>query len=245
MHEPILKEHKNSEKIVIFIHGFMGTPDHFKYFADTVFDSGCSYYTILLPGHGDTSKTFSKKGINDWTPYVISEIKKFSEKYKKIYLVGHSMGGLLSLNSSLLFNNVSCVFILSSPLKLSLFTPKSFYRKFKLLFLPKNSEIKKTYAKSISLSNINFFSFFTWKKPVLGLLKLMKITRSNLNKITIPVIMFYSKNDEITSFKSSDILYNGLSSKIKDRIIFTKSTHVYYTPEDTKKILNKLIEHIK
>ena len=51
MHDPFSKEHNDTETAVMFIHGFMGSPNQFADLADDVYNKGYSYTSILLPGN--------------------------------------------------------------------------------------------------------------------------------------------------------------------------------------------------
>ena len=43
---------------ILYIHGILGTPDHFRDFFPLV--SGCSQHSILLDGHGGNAGDFRK-----------------------------------------------------------------------------------------------------------------------------------------------------------------------------------------
>lgn len=242
-HSPVCSEYDNSEKLVIFIHGFMGSPDQFADLATAVYDKGFSFSSILLPGHGADIKTFAKYTTQDWESLLQNEIGKYINKYTKIYLVGHSMGGLLALNASIdTQNKIAGVFMISTPVKINIFNLKSSALKLRLLFYPKKHIVKSVYLQSNSISKINIFSCVYFIKPVTEFFKLIRKTTNNLKNVFVPVYMIYSKNDETTSYKSMKILCDGLLNK--EALTINKSRHAYFEDSERKIICEKLLEFI-
>ena len=245
VHIPTYKKYNNADCAVIFIHGFMGSPNQFTDLAEAVYNIGCTYMSVLLPGHGGGTDEFVRFGTLDWQRHVQSEIDKIKHDYKKIFLVGHSMGGLLALNASLVKdNNISGVVLISTPLKTYLLNPKSLLRKLRLLLLPKNNEIKSAYIKSNSVAAKKFWHFPLAVKPVMNFYRLVRQTNKRLPEVVVPVCMFHSRNDETTSYKSAGILYERLCSAPKTAFSLDKSWHAFYVEDEREIIKNKLIEFI-
>lgn len=244
MHEAVYKELEGAEKLIVFIHGFMGSPDQFLYLADAVYNRGCSYLSILLPGHGVSSREFSKFGARDWQQHVQSELLKVRDRYSKIYLVGHSMGGLISLNASLLTDNkIAGVFLLSTPLKIN-YTAQSIKLRLKLLLYKKDHKVKSAYLKATSIINSGSFINPLYLKPLIHFYKLVGITKKNLEEVFVPVCIVHSKYDETTSFKSSALLYEGLSNTKRTVIKLQNSWHAFFTDDEREVICNALLDFI-
>ncbi|MDR0839413.1 MAG: hypothetical protein LBN99_07195, partial [Oscillospiraceae bacterium] len=72
MHTPVFTE--RGDPLVIFIHGFMGSPDQFADMADAVVSRGGSALSVLLPGHGGDSREFARCGADAWEAHVRGEI---------------------------------------------------------------------------------------------------------------------------------------------------------------------------
>ena len=245
MHNPICKKYNYADCAVVFIHGFMGSPNQFTDLAEAVYNIGCTYASVLLPGHGGGVDEFTKFGVCDWQRHVQNEIDKIKRDHEKIFLVGHSMGGLLALNASLVKdNNISGVVLIATPLKTYFLNPKSLLRKLRLLLLPKNNEIKSAYIKSNSVAAKKFWYFPLAVKPVINFYRLVGQTKKRLAEIMVPVCMFYSKNDETVSYKSAGILYEKLSGTQKTVVSLDKSWHAFYVEDERRIIEGKLVEFI-
>lgn len=245
MHKPIKREHPSAKKMGIFIHGFMGSPDPFSDLMDAVYDRGISVASVLLPGHGGSVKKFVTHGMKDWEKYLENEIDGCSKRYEKIYLVGHSMGGLLALNASLKkTNNIAGVFMISTPLKISLFRFKSLEPRWRLIRYPKDHAIKAAYLKSNSISNSGILTYSLFLKPVFEFYKLVRKTKRNLSEIIVPVYMIHSRNDELVSFKSAEMFKKGLVGAPWKALTLRKSWHAYFPEDERAKILEKLLSFI-
>ena len=246
MHIPAYKKCDGADTAVVFIHGFMGSPDQFEDLAETVHGLGCAYMSVLLPGHGCGIDGFVKSGEQYWTRHVQSELDKIKNDYARIFIVGHSMGGLLALNASIIReNNIAGLVLLATPLKIHLLNPKAMSKRLRFLRLPGDHEIKAAYMKAFSLTKSKFFYYPLFVRPAISFLKLMKRTKKRLPEVFVPVCMFYSKNDETTSYKSVKLLDKGLCSTQKTLFALDKSWHAFYSEDENKIIRDRLIEFIQ
>ena len=246
MHIPTYKKHDGGDCAVMFIHGFMGGPSQFADLEAAVYEIGCSCVSVLLPGHGGGVDQFVKFGVSHWQGHVQEEIDKIKGDYRQIFLVGHSMGGLLALNASLVKENqIAAVMLLSTPLKINLFNPRMLWAKLRLLAFPKSHEIKAAYVKSNSLTAAKFFVYPLFVKAFINFYRLVGRTRARLSEVFVPVYMFHSKNDETTSYRSVALLCAGLCNTETTVFSLDKSWHAFYCAEEREIIKEQLIQMIR
>ncbi len=93
-------EHKEYKRIiagassaVLFIHGIVGTPNHFDHFIPLV-PEDVSTHNMLLDGHGKGVTDFSHASMKKWESQVAEAVEKLAETHERIYIVAHSMGSL-------------------------------------------------------------------------------------------------------------------------------------------------------
>ncbi len=86
----------NAEHAALVIHGYSSSKDEMLGFAYSIAEKGIDTFAIDLRGHGDNENPLDEDVLND-VEGVIKEIRK---SYKRVYTIGHSLGGLLSLCSS-------------------------------------------------------------------------------------------------------------------------------------------------
>ena len=74
----------------------------------------------------------------------------------------------------------------------------------------KNEKTRAVIKKLLAKSEVGMNEF-----PMTGsyeLLKLSSAIRKNLQKVTAPVLLFHSKDDDLTSIKSAEVVYNKLTN---------------------------------
>ena len=241
-HIPKQMLHKDTDTLVLFIHGFMGTPNQFTDFMDTVYKSGVSAVSVLLPGHGSSGFAFAKCTLEDWEAHLKSEIACYSH-YKNIYLIGHSIGGLLALNLST-ESNVRGVIAISTPLKVYIFHPFHHYIKLKILFSKRENEIKKCYLSSKSIGKPYFRSMILWPRVLLQPHRLIRKTVKHIQQITVPVLTIHSKKDETASFKSIKLFEKLLTNVNHEAVLLKDSLHAYYCEDERAAIAAAILDFI-
>jgi|MDSW01.2.fsa_nt_gb pyruvate dehydrogenase E2 component (dihydrolipoamide acetyltransferase) len=96
----------------ILIHGFGGDSNNWLFSHDSLAEAR-AVYAIDLPGHGGSSKDVSDGSID----FFVSVINDFMEKVdvEKAHLIGHSMGGAISLAFAIKYpNKVSSLSLIGS-----------------------------------------------------------------------------------------------------------------------------------
>lgn len=244
LHTPQYKKHPDADKLVVFIHGFMGSPDQFADLAAAVYDAGFSYLSVVLPGHGVGAGAFVRSRAADWEAHVQAELARVRDQFASIYLVGHSMGGLLALGASLEQDNkIAGVFLLATPLHIN-YSPRAFATRIRLLTFPKGHPIRAAYAQANSVAADNRLLYVLFLKPGLQFYKIARRTKRNLARVTVPVRLVHSKRDETAARASSRQMYDSLTAAPRDVVVLEQSWHAYYTPDERAIIRAQLLDFI-
>jgi carboxylesterase len=82
-------------------------------------------------------------------------------------------------------------------------------------------------------------------RGIAELLKMLKITRKNLNKITVPVQLFHSVEDHTLPVSNTEIIMEGLGSANKSRIELVNSYHVATLDYDQELIFQNSLTFIE
>ena len=236
-HAPYFLENQTKSGVVLFIHGFMGSPRQFYKFAHSVHEKGKSAAVLLLPGHGGTSKEFSTGTYERWQKHVDHNVEYLSQVYKDIWLCGHSMGGLLATNAAIKYSeHIRGLFLIACPFKLRKISARVLKARFVQMF---SKKIKTEYKKSSSVPHAPPLLWHTIK-PYSELKKLIVATKANLPNLQKNVTAAYSTSDETTSIKSLDILKSGLTKATLEQIQLTDSMHAYF-PEHERQLLTQAL----
>jgi len=245
-HTPFFKECKDSDTLVVFIHGFMGCPGYFSEFAEAVYAQGYSVAALLLPGHGGAHKEFIKAGCQDWEGHVGRAMARFRERYRRVFLVGHSMGGLLALNASLeTESHVQGVFLIACPALTPGASLRMLSARLLRMVLPKRHKLNRAYAQAYGLrGKCSLGGSFGKVRPMYEFCKLQKKAKANLSKVTIPVVIVQSLRDETVPSKNAALLKRGLGQAWSKVIMLKWSWHSYYEEEEKQIVSDELLSFI-
>ena len=99
-HEAYIRDVSGAESVVLFIHGFLGSPEHFERFIALV-PENISIYNILLKGHGGSVVDFGNASMQEWKRQISDIVDMLSKNYKKIYIAAHSMGTFFAMDAAI------------------------------------------------------------------------------------------------------------------------------------------------
>lgn len=242
-HQAFEKLRKDSDTIIVFIHGFLGSPHQFLELAGFVYGLGYACASLLLPGHGGTAKDFAVNSQEKWVEHVHERVHAYAAKYPNVYLVGHSMGGLLAINESLCPKaNVKGLVLLNTAIKIGLKSRHSLYAtKNKFSRHPIYNRIDRFYQENNSVQKGNLFTAVSWLPRVFDLSRLSKSAVKNLPFVKVPVLITQCRNDEAVLWRSAEIIEKGLMNCPYHRLIYLdRSWHSYYFKKEQNRLRNEI-----
>ncbi len=204
LHFEYIKGTKKSNIKFVLLHGWGHSLENLKPIALELFDYDC--YLIDLAGFGKSPIPQDILSLQDYTKMITDFIKNTFKKSDKVYLIGHSFGGRISIylarKSPELLNGI---FVISGAglKKKKSFVKKSIVFGAKLLrnmykFLGLDIMKSKLYRKYYE----NFASQdYKNAKPIMReILKktVAKDLSNSAKKITIPTVLIYGENDTVT-----------------------------------------------
>ncbi len=227
------------ETAVIFIHGFLGSPLQFGPFLAAAKEAGADAVLLTLPGHGGSLADFCKAGRADWQAYVQARIAALSAEYDALYLVGHSMGGLLAIDAAIQApQKIKGILALSLPLYVRI-TPRT------LRILPKSvmkGESHDPYvlaAREFSgVKDVTIWNSMRLAKNALALLRMMGDARRRLPLLAVPLTVINSEKDELLSPRS--LRYAEKTLQGANTVRLFDSGHFYFTKGETETMLQAL-----
>ncbi|MEV0265969.1 alpha/beta fold hydrolase [Streptomyces sp. NPDC050617] len=89
--------HEGGEVGVLVCHGFTGSPQSVRPWAESLARRGLTVSLPLLPGHGTRWQDMQVTGWQDWYAEVDRELRALRERCAKVFVCGLSMGGTLAL----------------------------------------------------------------------------------------------------------------------------------------------------
>ncbi|MBR2327579.1 MAG: alpha/beta hydrolase [Clostridia bacterium] len=229
-HKEYVRICDNSNIAILFIHGIIGTPNHFNEFISLI-PKSVSVYNLLLDGHGKGVKDFSKTSMRKWEAQVDCVVEELSSTHEKIYVVAHSLGTLLAIDQAIKNKKICKLFLLAVPLRLSL-KPKMVINSLKVYF----DKIRSDDCEALAAKECygiekdkNPFHYIGWIPRFLELFAKIRKTRKIVNLLDTACLVFLSAKDEMVSIRSTKFLKNDPHISVKK---LNNSGHYYYDKED-------------
>lgn len=245
--EPFLFLGDRSKPACLLIHGFTGTPKEMRWMGEYLSQRGYTALGVRLAGHATTPEDMIASRWTDWTVSVEDAYALLRGLTEDIFLIGLSMGGILSLLMSTRLE-VRGVIAISTLYKLP-DDPRLRYIKWIsrfMAFMPKSKEAP----------GAGWFDQEAWKdhvsypqNPVLSIGELDKLLhemRAALPNVNVPVLLIHSKNDKYVLPENIDLIEAALvnaSDKIK--LYITGSGHVVTRDAAREQVFESVVEFIQ
>ncbi len=242
MHSEYKRIVESSDKAILFIHGILGTPNHFDFLVPLV-PEDMSVYNLLLDGHGKGVKDFAKTSMKKWEQQVTATVNELAKNHTEIHIVAHSLGCLLAIEQAVGNSKITKLFLLAVPLKLFL-KPKMFLNSLRVWFDkidPENKELmaaKKCYGIRDDKNPLHYIG---WIPRFLELFSKIKKTRKTIKFVKTPCVAHQSARDEMVSKQAETILQKNPMIRIVE---LKNSGHYYYENRDLAIVKEKFIDFI-
>lgn len=231
------KRLKDTDTVVLFIHGIVGTPNHFEELV-TLVPEQVSVYNVLLDGHGRKVRDFSRSSMKKWESQIAATVEELSSAYKEIYIVAHSMGTLLAMEQAIKNKKITKLFLLAVPLRVSL-KFKIVINALKVCFDRIKPDDYETLAakKCYGIENEkNLLKYIGWIPRFLELFAKIRQTRKAIHLLQTPCAVYQSCKDELVSIKSVKYLKQNPIISVKE---LKNSGHFYYDKADRSLLLDE------
>ena len=206
---------------MLLCHGFTGSPQTLRGWADYLAAQGLTVSLPRLPGHGTTWQDLARTGSDDWFAEVDAAFAKLASRCEQVFVFGLSMGGCLALRVAETRGAAVRGLVLVNPslapdTKLFLLAP---VLKHVIRSLPGiASDISKPGAHELGYDRVPVRAAAT-------LPKLWSETVRNLSQVTQPVLVYRSTVDHVVGPASMRALLAGLP---KDLVTVRECTDSYH-----------------
>ncbi len=213
---------------ILLVHGFTGSPVSLRPLAEALAARGFTVDLPRLPGHGTNFRDMVKTRYADWREGVRADAARLRGRVDRLVIVGLSMGGTLALdiasggdvaidgvvtiNAQILDREGIVVKLGPIIEKLLPIVPAA------VAGITKNDIAKPDVLEQA----------YTWVPTAAGnsLLRALPRVRSQLSKVSCPVLVMVSKNDHSVSPKNSAALLELIKSPKLESLVLERSYHV-------------------
>ncbi|MDD5195361.1 MAG: alpha/beta fold hydrolase [Candidatus Omnitrophica bacterium] len=249
---------------IILIHGLTGTPNEMHFLANSLNKAG---YTVLCPRlakHGGPLKVLKYAKWQEFYRSVRDAFMQVRDTHRIVFAAGLSMGALLALLLADEFKEeiagVSCL----SPtlfydgwntpwtkylLPLGYFTPLKyvFYFKEAPPYGIKNQKIQEMVDRHYSKAKINDiqgalkYGYPYFPLTLFCQLRLLvKYLSKKIGGIEVPVQLIQAEDDDMTSIKNSQFIYDRIKSEKKEIVLLHNSYHVITADQERAVVAKKM-----
>ena len=244
---------------VLLFHGLTGSPFELKKYGQFLYNNGYDIYADCIPGHGDNFEDIYTVTYQDWLDFAYERFEFLKSNYEKVFVSGLCMGAVLALAVGEKYKEqVSGVISLSTTLYLDgwrlpwykclipvgIATIIRYYYNYPECDPHgiKNEKTRSVIKKLLAKGGVGMNDF-----PMTGfyeLLKLSSFVRKKLKEFNIPILLIHSQEDDLTSVKSAEVVYENIKSSDKEKIILHDSYHMVLYDNEKEFVFNKALEFI-
>lgn len=221
---------RSFRKAVLIIHGFAGgtyDQERLANFLETSLK--LDVYSFTLPGH--EKRTFKTAKYQEWIKASEDMVEMLiGQGYKSIYLVGHSMGGVIATYLAGKYKEVKKL-VLAAPVFNYLVAEDqaSVVDKFKSgINMVINNDRDEVFTRFLKLPISSFNEFA----------KLVEKYKYAYKNIYIPTLVLQGDKDTLVPLKSSEEVFLNIPSKNKKFVILDNYTHDIFREKDDKALLD-------
>jgi len=225
----------SGEDAVILSHGLAASPYEVRFLADYLAENGFTVYGIRLTGHGTSVEHLATTKWEDWYQIFENKFNEVSLNHDKVYVGGMSLGALLALKL-VEDNGADGVIALAPALVLD-----DKRANFAFIFKYFTKYSSRVLSDEVKPFYYNKFSVTAVAENV----KLGKIVKEDLDKITEPIFIMQYREDIRVDPESSQIVYDSVSSEVKELVWVDGEGHVMILGEGREEYFEKILEFIR
>ena len=217
---------------VLVCHGFTGTPQSVRPWAEHLAAEGLTVRAPLLPGHGTRWQDMNRTGFADWYAAVEDAFDDLRSRCSAVFAMGLSMGGTLALRlAELRSTQVAGVVVVNA----SLGTDRRDARLAPLLsrvvpsFPGIASDIKKAGVRELAYDRVPLKAFASLQAA-------WPVVAADLARISCPVLVYRSRTDRVVPPLSGATLLGGLPGAAVEERVLENSYHVATLDNDAPAI---------
>jgi carboxylesterase len=227
---------------VLLCHGFTGSPQSLRPWADYLADAGLAVSLPRLPGHGTTWQELARTRWEDWFAEVNRAFDELQSRCDEVFVMGLSMGGCLALRLAELRGAAVRGLVLVNPSLTADSRLLFFIIPVVKLVVPAvkgiASDIKKPGVTETGYDR-------TPVKAAASLPGLWRTTQQHLSEVSQPVLVYRSTSDHLVGPASVSLLTRALPASQVAVHELADSYHVATLDNDAEAIFAGSLEFVR
>jgi len=216
-------------------HGFTGSPQGLRPWADHLAAAGHTVSLPRLPGHGTSWQELNRTTWHDWYAAVDAAFVELRSRCDLVVACGLSMGGALSLRLAQQHGADVAGLVLVNPAVLvedPRLAALPVLRRFRGSVAAIGNDISKPGAVELAYAR-------TPLNALSSMLRLFSDVRGALPGVNQPILVLRSANDHVVPASSTRAVLEGVSSSEANEIVLADSFHVATLDHDAPTIFDE------
>ncbi|MBG0816293.1 carboxylesterase [Planomonospora sp. ID82291] len=226
---------------VLLCHGFTGSPQSLRPWAEHLAEAGLTVALPRLPGHGTTWQEMNRTRWEDWYAELDKTLADLRGRCPEVFVAGLSLGGCMALRLAEVHGEGIRGVVVVNP-SIANDVPLLRLAPLLRLFVPSvqgvAGDIKKEGAVEVGYTR-------TPVKAAASLPRLWALTQAELGTVTQPVLVFHSPQDHVVKPTSVRILRERLTGGNLAVVELADSYHVATLDNDADRIFAESLEFIR
>lgn len=217
---------------VLLCHGFTGTPQSLRPWAEHLASHDLTVTLPLLPGHGTRWQELNRTTWPDWYAEDERALLALRERCETVVVMGLSMGGTLALRLAEQHPDAVDGLVLVNP-SVHTENPVAQYLSVLKRVLPSVKAI----GNDIARSGVTELAYpRTPLRALHSLTELWALTRTDLRQVVAPVLLYRSAVDHVVEASNSALVLAGIGSTDVEERVLAESFHVATLDHDAEAI---------
>lgn len=207
---------------VLCLHGLTGTPYEVRPVAEALVGRGLRARGPWMAGHEGGHEALARTSFGDWVELARRELEALRAEHERVFVVGVSMGGLVTLRLAQTAA-VDGVVVIGTPLALRRPLPllARVLRRLTPFRAKRGSDIREPVARARHPGLAA-----TPLAAVTELVRLQAEVVANLARIEAPILIAHGRHDRTAMPRDAARIHAGVSSRRKELFYLERSGHV-------------------
>ena len=225
----------------LLCHGFTGSPWSMRPWGDYLAAAGLTVAGPRLPGHGTRWQELNQTHWEDWYAELERNFDRLRSRCDHVFVMGLSVGGTLCLRlAEQRGSEVAGVVVVNA----QLITERKDAR-----FLPLLAPFVASFpgvVDDINKPGVTERGYHRLPlKAARSLTRLWTVTRSDLGRVTQPLLVFRSRVDHVVEPVSTRLLMDAVGSQEVAEVVLENSYHVATLDNDAPLIFERSLEFVR
>ncbi|HCA87514.1 MAG TPA: esterase [Streptomyces sp.] len=224
--------HEGGDVGVLLCHGFTGSPQSLRPWAEFLAGRGFTVSLPLLPGHGTRWEDMQLTGWQDWYAEVDRELRALTARCEQVFVCGLSMGGALALRLAAEHGGaVSGVVVVNPANKVHGLSAYALPVARHLVRTTKGlaSDIAKERIQEAAYDRVPLHAAHSLRN-------FLRLLDAELPQVTQPVLLLRSPQDHVVPPADSARILSRISSTDVTETLLERSYHVATLDHDAERI---------